>query len=194
MCDVKEIAVPGSAPRLFESAVQIGDGGAKILAPVQARRAIRAVGLEVPLWSVRALGLAEVGLAAVAGLKGGVVLPIAVGMAYLAFAGFVVMMLRSGAGTSCGCFGSASTPPSALHVVVNVVSAAAAFGAAGTDELVTTLDRQAGAGLPLVALVLVGAYVMYLLLTALPTVLAPPERAVAAFALVDPADRGAATS
>ncbi len=168
-------------------------GGAKIAAPVQARRALRAVGVDVPLWSVRGLGVAEVALAAVAVLKGGVVLPIAVGMAYLAFAGFVLLMLRSGAGTSCGCFGSASTPPSGLHVAVNIVSAAAAFGAAGVDGLVTTLGDQAGAGLPLVALVLVGAYVMYLLLTALPTVLAPPERAVAAFALVDPADRGAPT-
>ena len=62
------------------------------------------------------------------------------------------------------------------------------------DGLVTTLDDQAGAGLPLVALVLVGAYTLFLLLTALPTVLAPPERSVAAFALVDPDERGARTT
>lgn len=160
-------------------------GAAKIAAPTPARRAIRAVGLDLPLWSVRVLGAAEIALAVAAAFKGGVILPIAVGMAYLAFAAFVVAMLRSGAGTSCGCFGSASTPPSTLHLVANVASAAVAVGAAGVDSLTTTLDGQAGAGLPLVALVLVGSYALFLLLTALPTVLAPPVPAVASFALVD---------
>lgn len=166
-------------------------GAAKIATPLQARRAIRAVGLELPLWSVRLLGAAEIALAGAAALKGGVVLPIAVGMAYLAFAAFVVLMLRSGVGTSCGCFGSASTPPSNLHIAVNVAAAAAAVGAAGVDGLVTTLGDQAGAGLPLVALVLVGSYATYLILTALPTVLAPPEQRVASFALADPGHREA---
>ena len=181
-------------PFLIVCVILAVGGAAKIAAPIQARRAIRAVGLEVPLWTVRALGLGEITLAVAAALKGDTILPIAVGMAYLAFAAFVVLMLRSGAGTSCGCFGSASTPPSGLHVAVNVACGAVAIGAAGVDGLVTTLDDQAGAGLPLVALVLVGSYAMYLLLTALPTVLAPPERAVAAFALVDRDDRGTRTT
>ena len=178
-------------PFLIVCVILAVGGAAKVVAPLQGRRAIRAVGLEVPLWSVRLLGLGEIALAIAAALKGGTVLPIAVGMAYLAFAAFVVLMLRSGAGTSCGCFGSASTPPSGLHIAVNVACSAVAIGAAGVDGLGTTLDDQAGAGLPLVALVLVGSYAMYLLLTALPTVLTPPERAVASFALVEPGSREA---
>ena len=172
-------------PFLIVSVI-LGLGGvAKLASPIPARRAVRAVGVEAPLFAVRLLGATEIGLAVAAILKGGTLLPIAVGMAYIAFAAFVVLLLRTSAGTSCGCFGSASTPPSALHVIINLASAGVAFGATGVDGLRTTLDDQAGAGLPLVALVVVGAYALFLVLTALPTVLAPPERAAAPFRIYD---------
>jgi uncharacterized protein YjeT (DUF2065 family) len=167
----------------------LGLGGlAKLWAPLAARRALRAASVEVPLAAVRLLGLAEVVVACIAIFRGGTIMPILVGMTYLAFAAFVIVMLRSGEGASCGCFGSASAPPSILHVVVNVLSAAAAFGAVGVDGLMTTLDDQAGAGIALLVLVVVGSYALFLLLTALPVVLAPPQPQVASFSLRDTGD------
>lgn len=164
----------------------LGLGGlAKLWAPIPARRALRAASINVPLAAVRTLGLSEVALACAAVFRGGTLLPIVVGMAYVAFAVFVLVILRVGAGTSCGCFGSASTPPSALHVIVNLASAAAAFGAAGTPGLSTTLNSGTGEGIALLVLVVVGSYTLYLLLTALPVVLALPQQQVNQFALAD---------
>jgi hypothetical protein len=162
----------------------LGLGGvAKLVSPSPARRAIGALGIPVPIAAVRILGMAEVVLACTSVLKGGRIMPSLVGMAYLAFAAFVVAILRQGDSVSCGCFGSNSTPPSWLHVAVNLTSAAVAFGAIGIDGLATTLDDQAGAGIPLLGLVVVGSYLLYLLLTVLPVVMAPPQPAVEAFSI-----------
>lgn len=164
----------------------LGLGGvAKVWAPLPARRALRGVGAEVPVAAVRLLGGAEVALACAGAFRAGTILPMMVGMAYVAFAAFVVLMLRSDAGTSCGCFGSASAPPSVLHVVANLVSAGVAFAAIGLAGLPDVLGDQPVEGVPLMALVVVGSYATYLLLTVLPVVLAPPRAAAAEFALTD---------
>jgi hypothetical protein len=164
----------------------LGLGGlAKLWAPIPARRALRAASIDVPLAAVRTLGLAEFALACAAAFRGGVLLPIVVGMAYVAFAAFVVVILRTDTATSCGCFGSASTPPTMLHVVVNLLSAAAAFGATGYGGIVATVEGPAGEGIAMLVLVVVGAYSLFLILTALPVVLAPPQEQVSAFALIN---------
>ena len=60
-------------------------------------------------------------------LVGGPVFAALVAVSYLAFAGFVVVALRSGAPiSSCGCFGKVDTPPSLVHVVIDLVLAAVA--------------------------------------------------------------------
>ena len=162
----------------------LGLGGiAKLWAPIPARRALQAASINVPLSAVRALGLSEVALACAAVFRGGTFLLIVVGMAYVAFAAFVIVILRVGDGATCGCFGSASAPPSALHVVVNLASAAAAFGAVGTNGLFTTLDGPTSESVALVLLVGVGFYSLFLVLTALPVLLAPPQQQVAEFSL-----------
>ena len=52
-----------------------------------------------------------------------------VAVSYLAFAGFVIVALRSGAPiSSCGCFGKVDTPPSVVHVVLDVAFAGVAVG------------------------------------------------------------------
>ena len=172
---------PLAGPFLIACIILGLSGVAKAGAPLPARRAIRAVGLEVPAWAVRALGVGEVALAIAAVFSPGPVLPIMVGMAYVAFAGFVMVLLRVSADTSCGCFGSAETPPSRIHLVANLASAAAAFGAAGWDGLVATLEGRAGVGVALMILVVVGTYAVYLLLVVLPILLAPPQEHVRAF-------------
>ena len=162
----------------------LGLGGvAKLVAPLPARQALRALGIPAPIAAVRLLGLSEVALACAAFFSGGPILPMVVGMAYSAFAAFVVLMLRRDAETSCGCFGSAATPPSWLHVVVNLASAGVAFGAIGIDSLATIVGDQPAAGVPLLCLVAVGSYGLYLLLTALPVLFAPPVERVREFSV-----------
>ena len=67
-------------------------------------------------------------------------------LSYLAFAGFVVVALRSGAPiSSCGCFGKVDTPPSVVHVVLDLAFAAVAAAAAvvGGVALPDVLARPA---------------------------------------------------
>lgn len=172
-----------AGPFLIACAI-LGLGGiAKVVAPLPARQALRTLGVPTPIAAVRLLGCAELALACAAFFSGGTILPILVGVAYLAFAGFVVIMLRRSGDTSCGCFGSAATPPSWLHVLVNLASAGVAFAAIGIDSLGTVLDEQPAAGIPLLGLVAVGTYALYLLLTALPVLFAPPTDRIRPFTI-----------
>ena len=162
----------------------LGLGGiGKLVAPTSARRALHALGVTVAPTAIRLLGAAEIALACAAAALGGVALPAIVGAAYVSFAAFVVVMLRSGTATSCGCFGSAATPPSALHVLINLGSAAVAFVSIGGDDIGAILSDQPGAGIPMVGLVVLGSYLLYLLLTLLPVVLAPPQPRVTEFSI-----------
>ncbi len=162
----------------------LGLGGvAKLVAPAPASRALRGLGVPAPTGGVRALGAIEGVLAVAAIVLGGTVLPAAVGTAYVLFAAFVVAVIRAGDPTSCGCFGRSATPPSWLHVAVNLASAAVALASMGTTGLRGTLDGQVGAGIPLIGMVIVGTYALFLLLTALPIVLAPPRAPVTPFAV-----------
>ena len=178
-----------AGPYLIVCAI-LGLGGvAKLVSPQPARRALHTLRVPAPIAAVRALGLAELALAVAAALVGGAILPPMVGAAYLAFAVFVVAMLRGGGATSCGCFGSSSTPPSWLHVAINLVSAAVAFAATSIPALGTTLSEQPGAGAPLIGLVVVGTYLSFVLLTLLPTVLAPPQPHISPFAIINETTR-----
>ena len=71
---------------------------------------------------VRAGGAAEVVIGVGALAVGGPVFAALVALSYLAFAGFVVVALRSGSPiSSCGCFGKVDTPPSLVHVVIDLL-------------------------------------------------------------------------
>ena len=146
-------------------------GLAKVVRPVPTAGALRALDLPGPLAGVRALGLGEVCLGVAALVTGAPVLLALVAVAYLAFAGFVVAALRAGTDIqSCGCFGTIDTPPSVVHVVVNLVLAAAAAAGAvtGVGTLPSFLADQPAAGLPFLALVIVTVYLVYLALAVLP--------------------------
>lgn len=150
-------------------------GGFKIVRPAPTAGALSGVGLPIPLVLVRALGVGEVALGAGALVSGVPALAALVGVAYLAFAGFVVVAIHAGgAVSSCGCFGEVETPPSAAHVVLNTALAAVALTTAATSapSLAGTLSRQPAAGVPFLALVGLGVYLCYLVLTALPQALA----------------------
>jgi hypothetical protein len=158
-------------------------GVAKVLRPVPTAGALRALRLPGPLNGVRLLGLVEVALGLAAVGTGSRVLVGLVGLAYLCFAAFVVAATRAGTDIqSCGCFGTVDTPPSAVHVVVNLVLAAAALAAAATGlpTLADLLATQQWGGLPFLLLVVVTVYLGFVLLAVLPLALvrrAPVRRA-----------------
>lgn len=162
-----------TGPLLIACAMLAIGGVVKIATPLATRRALHALGLPAQAGLVRALGTGEVALAIAAPLVGGVVLPALVGLAYLAFAAFVVVAIRDGNVGSCGCFGAASTAPSRLHVVVNVALGGIAFASIGTEPLLDVLADQRAFGAPLLGLSIVGTGLCYLVLTALPALFDP---------------------
>jgi hypothetical protein len=125
----------------------------------------------------RILGLAEIGIA-VAGLSMAGAANLAAAILYAAFTIFTLVALVSGMPLqSCGCFGREDTPPTLIHVTLNVVATAA---------LLVGYFQGAGAidwGLPPLELILylgftaIGVYVCYLLMTRLPQVLELARRA-----------------
>jgi energy-converting hydrogenase Eha subunit C len=95
----------------------------------------------------------------------------AVSASYVGFAGFVVVIrLRHGALSSCGCFGTPDTPATWLHVVINVFLAASSAVIA-LDEpvgnIVTVLRSQPLHGIPLLLAVGVGMWLVVLAFSSL---------------------------
>ena len=123
--------------------------------------AVKAVGASA--WKVKLPAVCEVGLGAAALIRGGSLVAAAVAAAYLAFAVWVVIALARKHQT-CNCFGEADTPPTLLHVVIDLVLSAGA-GVAATTGPATVTFLQGG-------LAAVAAWLCYLCITALPRTLA----------------------
>jgi hypothetical protein len=146
-------------------------GGAKALRPGDTARALALFGWPVGSSVVRAGGAAEAVLAAAALVTGAPLLAAAVGVSYLLFAAWVAAaMFRRVPIASCGCFGTPDTPPTRLHVAVDVAAAAVALAAALSDlpPLASTLARQPAAGIPFMALVALVTWMAAMVLTVLP--------------------------
>ena len=99
----------------------------------------------------------------------------AVAILYAAFAWFVALALRRGLPiASCGCFGKIDTPPSWVHLLLNGAGVAGGVWAAVTrsPSLLVVLDGQPWGGLLYLAFLAAGTYAAFLMLTALPRVIA----------------------
>jgi hypothetical protein len=159
-------------------------GALKAFEPADTAHALAALGLPGGRTLVRAGGAFEAVLAVAALVTGNPVLAALVALSYAVFAIVVVRALRSGRPiASCGCFGKVDTPPSRVHVGIDLavagVAVAAAFAAPAEIALPDVLAGQPLAGIPFVLLVGVGAGLVFLALTALPKTLAaarPPVR------------------
>ena len=93
-------------------------------------------------------------------------------MSYLVFFAVVVSARwRGGPLATCGCFGRPDTPPTGLHLVLDLTLAAAAaavaFGAPAQNTLGLQLAHQPWAGLPLLFVSAVGLWLTALALSAL---------------------------
>ena len=156
------------------AALLIISGGSKLVDPEPTRGALKATGLPSATAVAMTLGVWEILAGAIALAFGG---PLGGGMlavTYLGFAGFVGLALAWNLPIqSCGCFGRDDTPPTWLHVAVNLSAAVAGIWIAvtGTGDLLVTLADQALAGVPYLGFVGVGVYALYLLLAELPQTL-----------------------
>jgi hypothetical protein len=156
----------------FAAALLLAAAGAlKVHDPTNTVGALRALGRPVPPLVVRLGGAVELGIGVWAVVAGSAVPALLVAASYVAFTGFVaVALLRRAPIGSCGCFGKVDTPPSAMHVVVNLgaVVAAVAVALGGPVPLADVLADQPAAGVPFVVFTLVAAGGAFLALTALP--------------------------
>jgi len=167
--------------------VLLAAGAPKILRPGLGGAALTAARLPWarhlrPTWVVRLTGLAEVAVALSVIAFGGRPAAAAVLVTFVVLAAFARRMMTVAPGQGCGCFGQAVSPVGPWHVGTNL--ALAAVGAAATlsppPSLAVALGSQPWAGVPLLALTALLAYLTYLLMTALPSMLdAAAGRAVA---------------
>lgn len=137
-------------------------GATKLWSPRPFADLTSSVGVPVGTVGARLAGVVEIALGAWVLATGARLACAVLALAYLAFAAVVVVARRVGA-PSCGCFGAATAPPSVVHVVLNLVSAAiAAVGAVAGDvaDLATTLGDQAMAGVPYLILLGTGAWLV----------------------------------
>ncbi len=102
----------------------------------------------------RALGAFEVVVGAAALVVGGRVTGVLVTSSYLVFTAIVAASWRRGL-RSCGCFGASSSPPGAVHLVLNAVSTVVAFAAVVAPVPAVADGLDAGVWNPVLVAVLV---------------------------------------
>ena len=168
-----------SGPVLVLTALLALAGAFKLRRPAPTAGALSAMHLPSRPAHVRVLGAVEIVLGGLAFMTGAQAWLALAAAAYLAFAAFVAAALLSGSPLqSCGCFGQRDTPPSVVHLVLNVIAAVVLLVAA-VGELPSPADVLAGQpwhAAPFVLLVAISIELSYLVLTALPAALPPARR------------------
>jgi hypothetical protein len=160
------------------AALVLAFGGAlKVLEPADTANALRALRLPSGHVFVRVGGALELGIGLAALVTGATVLAALVGVSYIVFALVVLVALRSGRPiSSCGCLGKVDTPPSWVHVAIDVVAAGVAIAAATAVDtqvaLPEVLSSQPLAGVPFVLLLIVGVALVFVAFSALPKTMA----------------------
>ncbi|MEX1044390.1 MAG: MauE/DoxX family redox-associated membrane protein [Acidimicrobiia bacterium] len=155
-------------------ALLVLSGGSKVRDPEPTRGALRAARLPSSRGAVVGLAAGEITVGAVALAVGTPFAPITVAAFYLGFAGFVsYALLRNLPLQSCGCFGKSDTPPGWMHVGINLSAATVALvvAATGGADLLGILADQPAAGIPYVGFVALGATLVALMLSELPSIL-----------------------
>ena len=163
-----------AGPVVVTSALLALAGGLKIVRSAPTSGALRAMRLPSSPHLVRVLGALEVATGVGAGVSFSRPLLVLQAALYLAFAAFVVVALGSDRPLqSCGCFGRADTPPSGVHVILDLLAAVVALAAAVTEtpRLTATLSDQPAGAVPFVLLVVVCVYLCVVSLTVLPLTL-----------------------
>jgi hypothetical protein len=158
-------------PVVVVNVVLVLAGAFKFVRPAPTAGALRALRVPSSIVLVRLLGIAEMVIGVAAAISIAPAWNALSGALYLGFAAFVVAALAADAPVqSCGCFGQVDTPPSPLHVVLDVAAACTLFAAAASQppSLRTTLSDQPWSGVPFVLLLAITTYLCVAILTVLP--------------------------
>ncbi len=151
-------------------------GVSKALDPDPTRGALKAARLPSSSPAVVLLGVVEV-LAAIVGIVIGGWWLAPAAILYLGFSGFTFAAVRGRIPVqSCGCFGREDTPPTALHIVYNLIATAALGYLAVTDRSAVPWAGPAVELALYLAFGLIGGYLSYLVLARLPQTLALADR------------------
>jgi hypothetical protein len=147
-----------AAPFFLAAGLLVAAGIGKVIRPAPAVAALSAAGVPGGAIVARAFGLGEVAAGGSALWRPGAITGGVVALLYLAFAAFLVRLIRRGGASTCGCVGSADAPPSWLHVVLDVaaVGVTAAVAVRPVPSLWSTIVGSPFAGVPL-AIGLAGA-------------------------------------
>ncbi len=164
-----------AGPFLVAAALLGAGGASKVVRPTTTARALGTMGLPSSTALVRLGAGAELAVAAGALAVGGRLFAGLLAASYLAFTAFVLAALRRGVPlSSCGCFGVADTPPTPVHVGMNVAAAAVAGAVAlgwahgGGLSDITTMEGSLLLRVVFVVLTAASAWLAYVALTELP--------------------------
>jgi len=147
---------------LVGASLLVVSGISKMIRPLATVRAMKNLRLPASIGLSRFLGALEAVIGVSSAVTGWVVPCIGSALLYLGFTGFVLLSMAVGErGVSCGCFGDIDTPPSWMHVVLNILFAGAgvAVAAQGSGGLIHEFRNSPMNGLVLVGVVTVGTYV-----------------------------------
>jgi hypothetical protein len=168
-----------SGPLLVAALLLAGAGMAKALRPYDTARALRRAGLPVGAGGgvVRTVALAELAIGIAAMFVSGPVPAVGVAASYAAFAAFLALALGRGWSlSSCGCFGEPDTPPTPLHLVLDVALATgAALAATARRAPLAEAAHRPLWGVGLLAASVVTAGLVYLVMARLPHLKVVPE-------------------
>lgn len=143
----------------------------------------------------RTVGAVELVLAGAALAVGNGVTAVLVAACYLAFVIVTAVLLRTGAGADCGCFGASRSPLNRVHLAATIGFAVAATAAiaAPPGPFTESSGFEVLGGVPFTALVLTLTGCGYLLVTALPALvdaLGPVRRTFDGAAVGAPVQHG----
>lgn len=137
----------------------VGAGLAKLASPSTAVEAMRSARLPSCVALVRVGSLAEASLGVAVLAVGSSLASAALGAAYVGFAVFSVVAIRTGRATPCGCFGAGASIIGWRHVATNLVLAAGlgATAAGGGRSAVTLVRVSPSLGVAATAVAVVAA-------------------------------------
>ncbi|HJQ95817.1 MAG TPA: MauE/DoxX family redox-associated membrane protein [Acidimicrobiia bacterium] len=153
------------------AALLVWSGIRKLADPDPTSGALRAAALPSSRLAVFGLGAVEIVVGATAMLAANPLAAWALGLVYAGFAGFIALaMNRRLPIASCGCFGKTDTPPTWIHLAINLAAVAGALAVATGrgPSLPSLLAQQPMAGIAYLGFLGIGVYCLYLLLSELP--------------------------
>lgn len=153
-------------------------GVMKVVAPSAARQALSHTGLPgVQALSstllVRVFGVAEIAISLLVVFVGGRLAAACLGAAYLLLLVVSWRLVRYSPGRDCGCFGTSGEPATNWHVGVNAMACLVAGASLiwPPNSLITAVADAGALGVVLLVGIVLLAWLGYLLMTALPTLL-----------------------